>query len=1018
MNAPRRSRPVVGVLTSRLLELFEEQWLGSVDAAAALDCDLITFIGRELDPSGGDRTRANAIYDLVSSHSLDALVIWTQTLDLHVGHERMEEFCRRFAPLPIVSIEQELGDSPVVLMENRGGMREVVNHLIEVHGRRRIAFVRGPANHTGAQDRFQGYLDALAAHGLAADPALISAPAASWEPEVAAGITNRLLDQADTVQPDAIVAANDDLAIGVLSALDARRVRTPDDVAVVGFDDHTNIRNHDVGFESTEDETGAVRRSVNVSSSTLSLTTVRGPFHAMGWSGVELALARLRGDPVPPVVTIPTQLVVRRSCGCFPTWVEQAPQVATTPTTGVRLNGTLLQPFTSTPALPADWSDQLTAAYLRETQGGPAGEFLRILDGFVRASMRAGASIESWWPALFRLREQSHPALTTEPARNRADDIWLRVQLLMNEASQRSWRYTQLLAEKRNQIVREVGQRLITAPDVEGLAEALTEELPRVGLPSCYLASYEAEPPLARTLLAYEGGERVELGPEEALFSSSELVPDGLLQHDRRVSLVAAPLYFKDDQLGFVLFELGPRIGWIYEALQEQVASALQGALMVQRERHALAAVEDARQSLEMAHVGLERRVADRTAELARANEVLKEQIIERERAEERLRHAQKMEAIGRLAGGIAHDFNNLLVVINGNSDMLLRQIPESDPIREDVADIHYAGERGAKLTRQLLAFSRQQVLHPEQVDVNEVVADIEVMLQRLAGESVELLTHLSPTVPRIWADAGQIEQMIFNLCVNARDAIADGGTITIETANVTHEPGSSTGPVGLGPGDYVMLRISDTGSGMDDTTQARIFEPFFTTKPTGQGTGLGLATVFGIVEQSGGHIAVASAPGAGATFEVYLPRAEQTAAAPSEAGPADAPLTGTETILLVEDDSRVRTTARRFLSDFGYQVLEAVDGHDALRVAEQHDGPLHLVITDIGMPGMGGRDLAKRLAGPRPDTPVLYVSGYTDSSSLRSELTDASAALLHKPFTAIELAERVREILDRRRPG
>jgi signal transduction histidine kinase/DNA-binding LacI/PurR family transcriptional regulator/ActR/RegA family two-component response regulator len=1056
MSPAPRSRPVVGVLTSRLLELFEQQWLGSVDAAAAYDCDLICFIGRELDIFGGYRTRTNAIYDLVSTHRLDALVIWTQTLELYVGHRRMEEFCRRFDPLPIVSIEQPLGDAPVVLLDNRRGMYDAVSHLIEAHGRRRVAFIRGAINHTGAEERFQGYLDALAAHGLAVEPALISAPAVSWEPEVAADAATEFLNLPEGVRADGIVAANDDLAIGVLSALDARQVRTPDDVAVVGFDDYINIRNHDVGFESSEDETGAVRRSVNVSTSTLSLTTVRAPFHTMGWRSVELALARLRGEVVPPVVTIPTELVVRRSCGCFPTAYPPP-------------SGELVQPHTRTPALPADWGDRLTAAYVRETQGGAAGEFLPVLDSFLRASMRGGASIESWWPALFALRDQAWTELVSPVARERADEIWVRVQLLMNEASERSWRYTQVLAEKRNQIVRMVGQRLINAPDVAGLAAALAEELPKVGVPSCYLASYESGPAdgravhdvpegtaWARSLLAYEGGRRVELSAEEAVFPSRQLVPAHLLRRDRRYNLVAAPLYSKDNQLGFVLFELGPRIGWIYEALQEQVASALQSALMVERERRALAAVEDARQRLEgalaerarllhetraknalleqevrqrkeaesalqTAHAHLEQRVADRTAELARANEVLKEQIVERERAEQiqarleaQLRHAQKMEAIGRLAGGIAHDFNNLLVVINGNSDILLRRIPETDPIHPDLADIHYAGERAANLTRQLLAFSRQQVLQPEQVDLNGVITTTEAMLQRLLGDNIVLISRLSPAVPPIWADAGQIEQIIFNLTINARDAMPDGGTVTVETTSVTLEPDDATGPVGLSSGDYVVLRISDTGSGMDEATQARIFEPFFTTKPTGKGTGLGLATVFGIVQQSGGHIAVSSAPDAGTSFEIFLPATHRVSGDRDEEAPAEDTPGGTETLLLVEDDGKVRTTARRFLTDFGYDVLEAVDGHDALRVAQLHPGPLDLVITDVVMPGIGGPELAKRLAAVRPGTPVLYISGYTDSSEVRDELTGANVALLHKPFTASDLAERVREVLDR----
>jgi CheY-like chemotaxis protein len=334
--------------------------------------------------------------------------------------------------------------------------------------------------------------------------------------------------------------------------------------------------------------------------------------------------------------------------------------------------------------------------------------------------------------------------------------------------------------------------------------------------------------------------------------------------------------------------------------------------------------------------------------------------------------------------------------------------------MRPDLADIHYAGERAANLTRQLLAFSRQQVLQPEKIDLNEVITNTQAMLQRLIGEDVRLTTELTTGVPPIWADSGQVEQIIFNLAVNARDAMPNGGTLTIATSSETLDEDQAKERVGLEAGDYVILRISDTGTGMDESVQARIFEPFFTTKPTGQGTGLGLATVFGIVQQSGGHIAVQSVPQRGTSFEIYLPQAEHAAPVQFELAPgitsaADA----AETLLLVEDDSGVRNVARRVLSEFGYRVLEAVDGIDALRVWHEQNGNVDLVITDVVMPGMGGQELVKRLAELRPDTKVLYVSGYTDSSALRAGFTDTGPPLLRKPFTATSLADKVREILD-----
>jgi CheY-like chemotaxis protein len=372
------------------------------------------------------------------------------------------------------------------------------------------------------------------------------------------------------------------------------------------------------------------------------------------------------------------------------------------------------------------------------------------------------------------------------------------------------------------------------------------------------------------------------------------------------------------------------------------------------------------------------------------------------------------MEAVGQLAGGIAHDFNNLLMVINGYSDLLLSYLEAGDPLRQDLEQIQQAGERAATLTRQLLAFSRKQVLQPRVLSLNHIVTNVEMMLQRLIGEDVKLTTALAPTLAPVRADPGQIEQMIVNLAVNARDAMPHGGQLTIATANIDLDTNYARQNVGVKAGAYVLLRVSDTGTGMDASTQARIFEPFFTTKPQGKGTGLGLATVHGIVEQSGGHIAVASAVGRGTTFTIYLP---QAAPALEELKPncgrSKTSVTGSETILLVEDDPGVRVATRRFLEEYGYIVLEAAHGLDALHLCQQHQAPIDLVITDVVMPHMSGRELVDRLASIRPAMPVLYVSGYTDSAIIRHGVSQATITLLQKPFTADSLASKVREMLD-----
>jgi len=387
--------------------------------------------------------------------------------------------------------------------------------------------------------------------------------------------------------------------------------------------------------------------------------------------------------------------------------------------------------------------------------------------------------------------------------------------------------------------------------------------------------------------------------------------------------------------------------------------------------------------------------------------------ITEQKKLARQFQQAQKMEAVGQLAGGIAHDFNNLLTAILGYSELLLQTLPEDDGRRQDVEEIQKAGQSAGALTRQLLAFSRKQILEPVVLDLNAVVANLDRMARRLIGEDIEIITQLAPELARVTADAGQIEQVLLNMAVNARDAMPEGGTLTIETANVELDEQYAQTHAGTAPGHYVMLAISDTGHGMDEQTQSHLFEPFFTTKEKGKGTGLGLATVYGIVKQSGGSIWVYSELGQGTAFKVYFPRVEGVAVPLVTARSSVRPPTGTETILLVEDASALRKLARKILERYGYTILDAPDGDEALRICERHQGTIHLLLTDVVMPGMSGRALADRLALLHPATKVLYASGYTDNAIIHHGALIAGTAFIQKPYTPEALARKVREVLD-----
>ncbi len=410
--------------------------------------------------------------------------------------------------------------------------------------------------------------------------------------------------------------------------------------------------------------------------------------------------------------------------------------------------------------------------------------------------------------------------------------------------------------------------------------------------------------------------------------------------------------------------------------------------------------------------VRLSGRAANSPEEPDQVLEIIAEDVTEQRVLEDQFRQAQKMEAVGRLAGGVAHDFNNLLMVISGYTEILLERTERTNGVYPKIEAIQQAADRATTLTRQLLAFSRKQLLELKVVDVNAIVGDMERLLRPLIGETIELITRLSSDLGRTRADAGQVEQVIMNLVVNSKDAMPNGGKITIQTANVSLDDDVRHEYSYIQPGPYVMLSVSDNGQGMDKETQARIFEPFFTTKEKSKGTGLGLSTVYGIIKQSGGYVFVQSEVGRGTTFRIYLPRVEDAAEPLSQMRASQAASGGSETVLLVEDEESVRQLVRETLEAKGYKVLEADQGDAALQVAAAHAGTIDMLITDVVMPGMSGRELAKQLCASRPQTRVLYLSGYTEDAIVHQGVLDPGTAFLQKPFTLQMLSRKVREAL------
>jgi DNA-binding LacI/PurR family transcriptional regulator/signal transduction histidine kinase/ActR/RegA family two-component response regulator len=1006
-----KRRPTIGLLVSSLEKAYQAPiWRGIASVAQEAEANLVCFVGGILHGSAAIQfeDQRNAIYSLASADNVDGLIAVSTSIGTFANGPELARFYARYHPLPMVSAGLAVEGIPSVLVDNRSGLRDAIAHLIRDHGFRRIAFICGPEGQVEAEQRYRTYRETLAEHDIPFDPDLV-APGDFTTSSAALAL---LFDERK-VDLDAIVSANDTMAYDALRRLETRGIHVPKQVAMIGFDD-----------------------APLVESSSLALTTVRQPLSQIGRQAAELLFAMLDGEPVPDQVTLPTELIVRQSCGCVtrevadaavydavqtdtpldespPAWRERT--LSEMRRAGQeRLGRCMLSP---------EWAEHLLDALLASLSDPSWAEgssrtdgFLAALDDILRQVAASHGDMAPWQQVLSVLRRRTLPALEDDgQVLLRAENLWQQARVMIGETTQRTLSYQMVWKKQLDETLRNVGQALISAFDVAELCDVMAEQLPLLGIKGCYLALYE-QPPTAdelvaewsKLMLAYNADGRAQVETGGRRFRSRDLVPDGLLPQDRPYSLIAHTLHFREEQLGFVLFEAGEQEGPLYRALRGQIGSALKGALLLQERR-------DAERALRDAYDQVEKQVQERTAELQHemAERLRAEQ--ENKRLQEQLWQTQKMEAIGRLAGGIAHDFNNLLTAIQGYAEFLLLAPNLDAPLRQDVNEIIRAAERSAALTRQLLAFSRRQVIQPVILDLNRLIADMQRMLDRLIGEDINLVTMLDPALGQIRADPGQIEQVILNLSLNARDAMPDGGILTIETANAVIDRAYARFHPGAAPGDYVRLTVTDNGIGMDKETLSHLFEPFFTTKDRDKGTGLGLATVYGIVQQNGGSIWPYSELGQGTVFKIYLPRVDKPVLhAGRQAAAAADTLQGSETILVLEDDDEVRRLAQRILEKRGYVVLAADNADRAIALGMQHPGTIHLLLTDVILPGQkSGKDVAQALTAARRALKVIFMSGYTDNVIAHHGVLDADVNFIPKPFTIDTLARTVREVLD-----
>jgi signal transduction histidine kinase/DNA-binding LacI/PurR family transcriptional regulator/AraC-like DNA-binding protein len=967
-HLPQHAHPTIGLLVNEVVGGAQSGffWSGVVDVATAQSVNVLCFAGRRLRDPDDFSAQANIIYELVDKESLDGLIIWASALGTYVGPERIRNFGARFHPLPIVSVGMVLEGIPSLVLDSYQGMRDAIVHLIEVHGRRRLAFIRGPEAHREAAERYRAYIDVLKEYGLPFSPDLISPPCA-WVEQRGMEAIHLLLDQRK-VHFDAVVVVSDNLAVGALRALQARGIHVPGDVAMVSFNNQP------------------VSKTV-----TPPLTTVPLRMYERGRMATEMLLTMMEGKPVPQQVSLPARLLVRQSCGCPDPAVMQAatgisrenwaPSASTSrsrtkafpcellATRREQILSEMEQAVEAAEGAP-EWAEQLLDAFLSELKGEAQGVFLPAMENVLRRATETGGDVIAWEGAISALRRHALPYFRDDNrALMNAEDLWHQARVMVGERARRAQAYQEWQTSRQFDKLREIGQAMTTALEVPQLMNLLAQELPQLGFPRCYLSLYEdprKPTEWSRLVLAYDEAGRVELGSGGRRFPSRQLVPDGLLSSEKQYHLIVEPLYFQEEQLGFLLLEGRSLRENIHGLLRDRINSALKGVLLL-------------RQNVELYHQALEaQKVAQERERLAEEANLLK----------------------SRFLSMVSHELLTPLVLLAGLSEMMLREGTQDSPTlpesyRQDLQRIHASAQQLDSLVRDVLDLAHGQMwqlqLVKKPLDLGEILKAVALIGEQMAHAKGLSWRAEIPKLPKVLGDSTRLQQVIMNLVTNAVKFTAHG-QVTLKAQT---------------DGERVTVSVSDTGLGVPVAEQQVIFDEFRQSERTATrgygGLGIGLAICRQLVELHGGQIGVASSgeEDGGSTFYFALPAMSVQAAEES------ARETRSRAVLLLTMCASGAMHLQEHLTREGFEV-------NAMSIDETPDwlsmvlaSPPGAVVLDFQPASERGWELIETLKGnpATQDVPVLFYSLFQEQGSGSMLALDYST----KPMRTEALAQALR---------